>query len=165
MLEEFEILEKEKWHFTRNNILVSEKFQKLYWVCKNTIYLADKTIYLADMARWWEKYLLKRSLIKHTCWWRDKLTVLWTLNKQAKIFLRRVSHGHYGGVCMSGKKGERGGGAGRGRVGGVYRSYVLKICSFLISLIDPLLLGTLHMISMIPYPPRWIPVHPLHWKK
>ena len=34
---------------------------------------------------WWEKYLSKRSLIKHTCSWRDKHIVLWTLNRQAKI--------------------------------------------------------------------------------
>ena len=39
-------------------------------------------------ARWWEKYLSKRSVIKHTCSWRDKLIALWTLNRQAKIFLR-----------------------------------------------------------------------------
>ena len=41
-------------------------------------------------AWWWEKYLSKRSLIKHTCSWRDKLIVLWTLNREAKIFLRKV---------------------------------------------------------------------------
>ena len=38
--------------------------------------------------RGWEKYLSKRSLIKHPCSWRAKLFVLWTLNRQAKIFLR-----------------------------------------------------------------------------
>ena len=47
--------------------------------------IRDIIIYFA---RWWEKYLSKRSLIKHTCSWRDKLIVLWTLNRQAKIFLR-----------------------------------------------------------------------------
>ena len=31
--------------------------------------------------------LPKRSLIKHTCSWREKLIVLWTLNRQTKIFL------------------------------------------------------------------------------
>ena len=36
---------------------------------------------------WWEKYLSKRSPLKHTCWWRDKLIVLWILHRQAKIFL------------------------------------------------------------------------------
>ena len=35
-----------------------------------------------------QKYLSKRSLIKHTCSWRDKLIALWTLNRQVKIFLR-----------------------------------------------------------------------------
>ena len=36
----------------------------------------------------WGKHFSKRSLIKHNCSWRDKLIVLWTLNRQAKIFLR-----------------------------------------------------------------------------
>ena len=39
-------------------------------------------------AQWWEKYLSKSSLIKHTSSWYDKLIVLWTLNRQAKNFLR-----------------------------------------------------------------------------
>ena len=43
------------------------------------------TIYVAQ---WWEKYLSKRSLLKHTCSWRDKLIVLWILDRPAKIFLR-----------------------------------------------------------------------------
>ena len=38
--------------------------------------------------KWWEKYLSKLSLIKHTCSPRDKLIVLWILNSWAKIFLR-----------------------------------------------------------------------------
>ena len=40
------------------------------------------------VAQWWEKCLSKRSLIKHTCSWRDKLIALRTLKRQAKIFLR-----------------------------------------------------------------------------
>ena len=40
------------------------------------------------VAQWWEKYLSKRSLIKHTRSWHDKLIVLWTLNRQTKVFLR-----------------------------------------------------------------------------
>ena len=39
----------------------------------------DMIIYVA---RWWEKY---------TCSWRDKLIVLWILNRQAKIFSRKAS--------------------------------------------------------------------------
>ena len=42
----------------------------------------------ASSSPWWEKHHSKRSLIKHTCTWREKLIVLWTLNRQAKIFLR-----------------------------------------------------------------------------
>ena len=45
----------------------------------------DLMIYIA---RWWEKYLSKRGIIKHTCSRRNKLIVLWTLNRQMKIFLR-----------------------------------------------------------------------------
>ena len=44
------------------------------------------------LAWWWEKYLSKRSQIKHTCSWRDKLIALWTLNRQAKIFLRILNY-------------------------------------------------------------------------
>ena len=39
-------------------------------------------------ARWWEKYLSKRSPLKHTCLWHDKLNVLWILKWQVKISLR-----------------------------------------------------------------------------
>ena len=39
-------------------------------------------------ARWWEKYLSKRSPLKHTCSWHDKLIAFWILNRQAKISLR-----------------------------------------------------------------------------
>ena len=49
--------------------------------------MRDIVIYTA---RWWEKYLSKGSLVKHTCSWRDKLIVLWALNRQTKIFLRRL---------------------------------------------------------------------------
>ena len=44
-----------------------------------TLNMHDIIIYVA---RWWEKYLSKRSLIKHSCSERDKLIVLWTLNRQ-----------------------------------------------------------------------------------
>ena len=40
-----------------------------------------------EVSRWWEEYLSKRSPLKHTCSWRDKLIVLWILNREAKIFL------------------------------------------------------------------------------
>ena len=56
-------------------------------VCIFPLNMCDIIIYVA---RWWEKYLSKRNFIKHTCSWRDKLIVLWTLNRQAKIFLRMV---------------------------------------------------------------------------
>ena len=49
--------------------------------------MRDIIIYVA---RWWEKYLSKRSPFKHTCSWHDKLIVLWILNRQAKIFLHIV---------------------------------------------------------------------------
>ena len=50
--------------------------------------MRDIIIYVA----WWlEKYFSKRSLIKHTCSWRDKLIVSWTLNRQVKMFLHIFS--------------------------------------------------------------------------
>ena len=52
-------------------------------------YMRDIIIYVA---RWWEKYLSKRSLhdVINLLYptWRDKLIVLWILNRQAKTFLR-----------------------------------------------------------------------------
>ena len=54
-------------------------------VCLSAINILDIIIYVA---RWCEKNLLKRSLIEHTSSWRNKLIILWTLNRQAKIFLR-----------------------------------------------------------------------------
>ena len=64
-------------------------FYYLIWLKTYSWYLFKKSIktYSWYFSRWWEKYLSKRSLIKHTCSWRDKLIVLWTLNRQAKIFL------------------------------------------------------------------------------
>ena len=47
--------------------------------------MRDIIIYVA---RWREKYLSKRSLIKHTCSWRYKLIVLRILNRQEKKILR-----------------------------------------------------------------------------
>ena len=41
---------------------------------------------------WWKKYLSTRILIKHTFWWQDKLIVFWTLNRQAKIYLRKSQY-------------------------------------------------------------------------
>ena len=43
--------------------------------------MGDIIIYFAW---WWEKYLSQCNLLKHTCPWRDKFIVLWTLNRQAK---------------------------------------------------------------------------------
>ena len=39
------------------------------------IYLNMRNV-IIYVAWWWEKYLLKRSLIKHICSWRDKFIVL-----------------------------------------------------------------------------------------
>ena len=53
------------------------------------IYSLNMRDIIIYVARWWEKYLSKRSLLKNTCSWHDKLIVLWILNRQAKIFLRK----------------------------------------------------------------------------
>ena len=42
------------------------------------------------VARWRQKYLPKRSFIKYTCLWCNKLDMLWPLNKQAKIFFKNI---------------------------------------------------------------------------
>ena len=65
----------------------------------STIYQTAKV--LVVLARWWEKHLSKRNPLKHTCSWRDKLILLWILNRQAKIFLRiqHLSCLIYKGVC------------------------------------------------------------------
>ena len=57
------------------------KFQKIFWV-------SFYSKFAAFFSKWWKKYLSKRSLIKHVCLWNNKLIVLGTLNRQAKIFLR-----------------------------------------------------------------------------
>ena len=67
------------------NFFLSVSFIVPVKVCIFPLNMHDIIIYVA---RRWEKYLSKRHLIKHTCSWRDKLIVLWTLNRQAKIFLR-----------------------------------------------------------------------------
>ena len=41
-------------------------------------------------SKWYRMYLSKRTLIKLTYSWRDKFFVLWTMNRQAKIFLRNA---------------------------------------------------------------------------
>ena len=65
--------------FVSISLIVSVK------VCIFPLNLRDIIIYVA---RWWEKYLSKLIPLKHSCWWRDKLIVLWILNREAKIFLR-----------------------------------------------------------------------------
>ena len=49
-----------------------------------------REILLPLSRQYWKKHLSKHSLIKHTFSWRDKLITLWILNRQAKIFLRRL---------------------------------------------------------------------------
>ena len=51
------------------------------------IFLNIRNIFIY-VARWWEMYLSKRSLLKHTCSWRHRSIILWTLIRRVKIFLR-----------------------------------------------------------------------------
>ena len=53
-----------------------------------SINMRDMIIYVAQ---WWEKYLSKRSLLKHTFSWRDKLIVLWSSYSSTDIFLSAIS--------------------------------------------------------------------------
>ena len=50
-------------------------FYYLIWLKTYSWYLFKKSIktYSWYFSRWWEKYLSKRSLIKHTCSWRVNL--------------------------------------------------------------------------------------------
>ena len=49
---------------------------------------------MADASGLVTTIILNREIIevenKHTCSWRDKLIILWTLNSQAKVFSRKV---------------------------------------------------------------------------
>ena len=54
--------------------------------------------------RWWEKYLSKRSLLKHTCSWRDKLIVLSILKRQAKMFWRILNSPFLPVICETNVK-------------------------------------------------------------
>ena len=70
---------------TLRNFFLSVSFIVSLQVRIFPLNMRDIIIYVS---RWWEKYLWKSSLIKHTCSWRDRLIILWTLDRQAKIFLR-----------------------------------------------------------------------------
>ena len=67
------------------NFFLSVSFIVSINVC---IFPSNMRDIIIHVARWWEKYLSKLSHLKHACSWRDKLIVLWILNRQAKIFLR-----------------------------------------------------------------------------
>ena len=58
-------------------------------------------IFLPSCARWWVRYLSKRSLIKHTCSWHDKLIIWWTLTEKWKYFT--YIRTHYGVVRWWGR--------------------------------------------------------------
>ena len=57
-----------------------DDFKKVFWA-------SFYSKFAGFFSKWWKNYLSKRSLIKRTCSWREVI-VLWTLNRQAKIFLR-----------------------------------------------------------------------------
>ena len=69
---------------TLRNFFSSVSFIVSVQVCTFPLNMCDIIIYVTQ---WWEKHLSKRSLLKHTYSRRDKLIILWTLNRQTKIFL------------------------------------------------------------------------------
>ena len=80
--------------------LTLNSFTKLLWYNKFTRH--DQVCferYLSHhraITRWSEKYFSKDSLIKHTFSWRDKLIILWKLNRKAKkISLRKFEQKFY----------------------------------------------------------------------
>ena len=72
--------------FWAQNKDTTTRFSRHEQVC--VIRLRFERYFSHHRVRWWEKYLSKRSVIRHTCSWRDKLIVLWIMNRQTKIFLR-----------------------------------------------------------------------------
>ena len=58
---------------TLRNFFLSVSFIVSVKVGIFTLNMRDIIIYLA---RWWEKYLSKRSPLKHTCSWHDKLIII-----------------------------------------------------------------------------------------
>ena len=70
------------------NLLWNNKFTRdeQLWLIR----LRFERCFSHHLVQWWKEYLLKRSLIKHSCSWCDKIIVLWTLNQQAKIILRKL---------------------------------------------------------------------------
>ena len=67
---------------------VFSRFLKLYKWSQ----IEQSITYVAHIGCHFERYFShyrKHYLIKHTCWWCDKLIILRTLTRQAKIFLRK----------------------------------------------------------------------------
>ena len=76
-------------HKIRSTFYTDSTLHKVLWKLKDPVATEDKNYilyknyiisYMCDIiiyvAAWWEKHLLKRSLIKHTCSWRNKLIML-----------------------------------------------------------------------------------------
>ena len=80
-----DLLHKFSWIFSARWNSSGVIGSKILKVCIFPLNMRNIIIYVA---RLWEKYLSKRNPLKHTCSCRDKLIVLWILNRQAKIFLR-----------------------------------------------------------------------------
>ena len=80
-------------HFPRGQLSGFPPTLKLTLTLTQTATLTGRTIFLGGQLsgyHFWrnKNKLLKDSLIKRTCSWRDKLNMLGKLNRQAKIFLR-----------------------------------------------------------------------------
>ena len=67
--ETIKLTDKKKLH----NLFLSVSFIVSVKVPIFPLNMHDIIIYVAQ---WWEKYLSKRSLLKYTCSWRDKLIIL-----------------------------------------------------------------------------------------
>ena len=82
----FRVFSEVKWpkNVERSILMMGEVSR--WWEKYLLKYLSMVEVSL-EVSRWWEEYLSKRSPLKHSCSWHDKLIVLWILNRQAKIFL------------------------------------------------------------------------------
>ena len=61
--------------YVRRNADNIPLYNTKHYFYKNSFF-PSKIIEWNNKSRWWDKYLSKRSLLKHTCSWRDKLIVL-----------------------------------------------------------------------------------------
>ena len=86
----FDFESQNNTHLSRDERWINSSYNKftMSWASMLIEAIFWKMLFpsLVYLAWWWGRYLLKYSLIKHTCSGRDKPITQWILNKQVKIF-------------------------------------------------------------------------------